>query len=160
MKENFLIPFKGKRGKPKFFGDYWEVQFLYPPVVTVVFSFTNIYGRDYSMCKVSVWDFYGKSKFQRRLLGEFVLDSKFKKLETLEDGKEAFSICKKNHYEEIKKKIKDIIENAPGYVKWKWDKKEKVWYRLHIVNGKVKKRELVDSGQPTRYTKSLEEVEY
>ena len=142
---DFLTKFKGKRGKPKFISEnYWEIKFLYPPQIHIVFSFTNSPDGTFSTCKISVWDFYGKAIGQTALLGEFLLDEKFPVINSVEDGQVVFDDCSAKNYKYIKQQIEEIISSARGLVKWKWSRKEKKWYRHYLVNKKVVKKERVD----------------
>lgn len=139
-----LVRIKGKRGKPKILrGKYWEVQFLYRPVVRVIFSFTNSIDDSFSTFKVSVWDFYGKTFFNRVLLGEFLLEEKFPPVTSAEDGEKLFEQCLESYSELIEEKVEDIVSSAPGFVKYKWNKEENSWYKLRVVNGSVVSKERV-----------------
>lgn len=140
----FLTKFKGKRGKPKFHRGYWEIRFLYPPLIHVVFSFTNSQDNTFSTCKVSVWDFYGRGLGQTRLLGEFLLDEKFPTISDAEEGQEIFNKCWAENIKYIKREVENIINSARGMAKWKWNRKEKTWYRHYIVNKKAVRKERVD----------------
>jgi len=135
-----LIPLRGKKWKPQFKRGVWSIEFLYPPVIHVGFYLTNIYGEDYSKCKVSVWDFYGNHSTQRKLLGEFLIDETLPVIDSVKQGKKVFQSCKKVHRTSVLEKIQQIIDSSSGYVKWKWNKSGAVWEKLYIVNGKVRER--------------------